>query len=343
LLHTLVKWHDARNSHHLDHGATVSYGDSPLHLAAAWAKNSSFWKRLTTCNLCANAFLLESLRARNYASETPLHRAAAMGNLEAVFAITRTQDWLAGGSPGDLDNQGRTVLWHAACSNSSDIMATLTRAIPRPDRRRPWTEKGSTFDFPGSILDLPDDNGLAPVHVACRLGHADALKVLLFAGASPRAPVGSTSLLPAHFAAFFGHAACLELLLEHSAPVFDLDHPNEIAISPLHLAVSRKHDKCAALLAQADPRLSDLVSTCVVERDGDYILTVEAVTLEKARDIQTADLGSLSTQPARQLSPIQETEPAKQKPKPALYSNSDNSKSTEFSLRKILRLAGSKD
>ncbi|KAK0707943.1 ankyrin repeat-containing domain protein, partial [Lasiosphaeris hirsuta] len=125
--------------------ATIGLGDYPLHFAAVYAREAKVWENARYKTLEGlGAGLVDSL------GETPLHRAAAMGNFTAAHYLVRhvaLNPWVR---DQDYVNQadlcGRTALWHAACRGSRLIVECLLEA--------------------GASSCLADDAGLAPVHVA---------------------------------------------------------------------------------------------------------------------------------------------------------------------------------
>lgn len=65
----------------------------------------------------------------------------------------------------------------------------------------------------GADVEANTDDGLTALHVACQRGHADAARLLLDRGVEPCAATSDGSLA-VHLAAFGGHVAVLRLLLE---------------------------------------------------------------------------------------------------------------------------------
>lgn len=163
-------------------GAAARFGDFPIHLAAAYTQDPEFWEHH-----------MDKLGrpTGNFLGETPLHRAAAMGNGSAINAFLR--HW-----PEDVlkvDGMLRSVLWHAACSNNEHIMRKLIKA--------------------GAPLEMADSRGFAPIHVAALLGNDASLRVLVQEGANINLPLDDGfNLLPIQLAVTHHQQASLEILLK---------------------------------------------------------------------------------------------------------------------------------
>ncbi|KAK8014286.1 hypothetical protein PG990_007582 [Apiospora arundinis] len=123
--------------------------DTPLHMAAAYVSSARHW----------------SNKKYNSLNETPLHRAAVMGNLESAQAILHLDEEL---EIDVLDMENRTPLWHAAAAGSAKIIDLLLRH--------------------GADRDATDKLNRTPLHAACRGTHREAVKALLTAGVKPSYP-----------------------------------------------------------------------------------------------------------------------------------------------------------
>ena len=95
-------------------------------------------------------------------SDTPLHRAALEGNLDAITTLLN-----AGANPNARNKDGITSLHWAAIGGSPDAITTLLDA--------------------GANLKARNEDGLTSLHGAALQGHADAITTLLDAGADPNA------------------------------------------------------------------------------------------------------------------------------------------------------------
>lgn len=126
-------------------------------------------------------------------SDTPLHLAAAAGDVETLRRL------LDAGTPVDIgDRENSTPLDVAAQSGQLDAVRLLVNA--------------------GADVRHSDSNGMTPLHFACYEGHDDAALYLLERGADPAATTARGST-PLHGAAAGGHTSTAALLLERGAPV----------------------------------------------------------------------------------------------------------------------------
>ncbi|RYP71847.1 hypothetical protein DL771_004559 [Monosporascus sp. 5C6A] len=252
---------------------TIKLQDYPMHFAAAHATNEGFWQEVDS-----SITLYQFLRAdftRNALGETPLHRAAAMANTPATKNIIKNCLWDAGSSSLEavnaVDNLGRTPLWHAACVNSREVVELLLDA--------------------GAFANFAGDEGLTPIHVACREGQAESLAALLEGGATPNLLTKDIPLLPSHIACIFGHAFCLKLLVENDAETISGDIPaeDEMRFDALHLAIANKQTRCAQVIWTYQQPEFNGWSTCVVLEAGKAVLRRKWVTT--GPDVWWADDG----------------------------------------------------
>ncbi|KAH8773797.1 ankyrin repeat-containing domain protein, partial [Diaporthe sp. PMI_573] len=100
-----------------------------------------------------------------------------------------------------LDSMNRSTLYHAACGGDDRIISVVAMAL-----------KSLTW---APTVDYPDDNGLTPLHVACREGYSGCVGALLDLGASPLCTTQSAGLTAIHYASLFGHYDCLKAMAEH--------------------------------------------------------------------------------------------------------------------------------
>lgn len=206
---------------------TINNGDYPMHFAAAYATEPDFWYTFRQ---------LFSTCSSNFLGEMPLHRAAAMGNLVAISGLTRNvAESYYDSSLTAVDLHGRTALWHAACS---DYTGEVTRMLLTMSNDSPRAKLN---------INLPDLDGLAPVHVASRQGALGCLKRLKKASADLFSRAGALGLFATHFAALFGRKACLEVLLESVVPTVTFTDGGEW-ICALHCAIANGQEACARVI-----------------------------------------------------------------------------------------------
>lgn len=210
---------------------TVNNEDYPLHFAAAYATSTEFWEPTELLSISQ----MGGGPLTNRLGERPIHRAAAMGNVAAVRNIMIEDSSRYVSEVGKMDLQGRTPLWHAACGDSTGAIAKILMDS-------------------GAFPDIADNDGLAPVHVACRQGSIRFLKRLAASGANLSLPAGALGLLPSYFAAVFGHKLCMELLLANQAET-ESYIADGAALYALHLAIANGQEACArAIWFAADPK-----------------------------------------------------------------------------------------
>jgi len=222
--------------------------ETPYHLAAAYSRPEaaeSFLNALYTYGENRQP----AISSANYLDETPLHRAAAMNNAEAVRYILKLKPKVFHKEAVHVvDKFGRSPLWHAACGGSSESIRALA--------------------FHGAILDLADDCSRTPLDVACIGGRTDAVSALLRLGANPNCAAQPLGLTPCHYAALFGHVDCLHLLIQYKAD-FDAYTSHLAQFKPIHLAAANGWIKCVEELYYAGSK-PDSPSThyIILEADG---------------------------------------------------------------------------
>jgi len=111
-------------------------------------------------------------------------------------------------------------------------------------------------------LEVRDDAGRRPLHLAVTNGHARAVALLLERRSNVWAR-DAAGLTPLHSAAFSGHAPIVEILLEHGAPPNKKE--NRQASTPLHGAVRNGHLPCIELLLD---RGADIHQKDAIGRDA---------------------------------------------------------------------------
>ncbi|KAH7319320.1 hypothetical protein BKA65DRAFT_556744 [Rhexocercosporidium sp. MPI-PUGE-AT-0058] len=210
---------------------TINNEDYPLHFAAAYATSTNFWESIGLLNIIQ---MLEGPQT-NCFGERPIHRAAAMGNVVAVQNIMRADASRYLSEAHKVDLRGRTPLWHAACGDNTGTIAKVLLEY-------------------GAFADAADDDGLTPVHVACRQGSTRFLRRLIASGANLNLPTGALGLLPSHFAAVFGHKLCMELLIASGATIASCVGDGA-SLYALHLAIANGQEACArAIWDNTDPK-----------------------------------------------------------------------------------------
>ena len=85
----------------------------------------------------------------------------------------------------------------------------------------------------GAKVNLQEEGGASPLHVACFEGHTEVVCVLLSEGAEVDLPRNSDGGRPLHAACHSGHVGVVRALLSGGAK---LDLQNTAGLSPLHVA-----------------------------------------------------------------------------------------------------------
>lgn len=169
--------------------------ETPLHLMAAYysrrptaSDSDDFY---TWLQLVGELVSNVSTDCRNLYEETPLHRAAACNN-EAMI------DFLLGQARNRhlvdaLDRFGRTPIWHAAATGSTEAVKALIKT--------------------GASINLADDLGMTPLHAASREGHCDVIILLLQSRAYITSETLGFNFTALDYAAMFGHTPCVRAFL----------------------------------------------------------------------------------------------------------------------------------
>jgi ankyrin repeat protein len=179
----------------------------------------------------------------------PLHTAAGLGHAGIVQAL------LDAGADADVRRADTWTPLHAAThfGQVEAARALLRRAAPDPLATYAWPYDAA------SRLGSPTDAVASPLTIACFLGHAELVRLLLAHEADPTVdPFAGRTIEAAtewptkrvalrakrwtllHLAADRGHAGVARALVEHRIPV---DVPNADGITPLALAIRGDRDE----------------------------------------------------------------------------------------------------
>jgi hypothetical protein len=85
----------------------------------------------------------------------------------------------------------------------------------------------------GANLNALLPSEMAPIHVAAKYGHADAIKALTSLGVSPDFAENHYRMTPMHYTAWFGRTEAAQALIDAGAK---LDEPNKSGNTPLSMA-----------------------------------------------------------------------------------------------------------
>ncbi|MBN3308422.1 ANKAR protein, partial [Amia calva] len=123
---------------------------------------------------------------------------------------------------GVLDEQGYSLLHHAALHNQAPIICQLATAGISLNQRR---------------SDRFIRAGPTPLHLAAKCGSLEALNCLLALQADYRL-VDRRGWTAAHFAAYFGHVACLRALCRKDPALLEMETAAAYRCTPLLLAAT---------------------------------------------------------------------------------------------------------
>ena len=222
--------------------ALLTYAASSLHEAVD-ANNATLLRELLP-------HVQNKLEVLDENGLTPLHLAAYHGHLEATqtlldggVPVDTTSEhggmtalhWAIGQGHADLvrplltkgaqisltDDGGRNALHFAASRGFDDVLSTLLAEVPK--------------EAPSAVLDAPSNLRVTPLQMAAEKGHAEAVQLLLAAGALPNATADAAQISALHAAAAMGHEVIVDALLRAGSLVEVRDARQR---TPLHLAAA---------------------------------------------------------------------------------------------------------
>ncbi|EMS59786.1 E3 ubiquitin-protein ligase XB3 [Triticum urartu] len=212
--------------------------------------------------------------AVNRHKQTALMLAAMHGRTECVRRLLD-----AGANILMFDSShGRTCLHYAAYYGHSDCL----RAILTAARTAPVSQSWGYARF----VNVRDDTGATPLHLAARQGWRRCVHVLLENGAIVSASSGAFGFpgsTPLHLAARGGSLDCVRQLLSWGADRLQRDSVGRI---PYEVAVKRGHVACAALLtpSSAEPLVWPSPLKFISELEPDAKALLEAALMEANRE-----------------------------------------------------------
>ena len=165
----------------------------------------------------------KTLGFKQHMGRTPLHSAAANGQLETVKALIEL-----GADKNVKDIEDQTSLHLAAANGHTEVAVAL-------------------FKAGADIGAIEREHGQTPLHLAAANGHTETVKALIDAGADKNAKnsYGSTLL---HFAASRGHMSTVSALMDMKA---DVDAKNNLGCTPLHYAAMEGREEVVQALIDA--------------------------------------------------------------------------------------------
>nr|XP_033497836.1 ankyrin repeat domain-containing protein 6 isoform X2 [Epinephelus lanceolatus] len=154
--------------------------------------------------------------------QTALHRAATVGNSDAMAAL------IQGGCAVDLqDKDGNTALHEVSWHGFSQCVKLLVKS--------------------GADVHIRNKAGNTALHLACQNAHAQTARLLLLGGSTPdtKNNMGDTCL---HVAARYNNLTLVKLLLGSLCSVTERNQSGDTA---LHVAAALNHKKTVQLLLEA--------------------------------------------------------------------------------------------
>lgn len=218
--------------------AKDTYGRMPLHYAAQYGF-------LVICQLVVNFMKaweqfevgdgIDSPKWQDNDGLAPLHLAVMNGHPKTTRYLLQAESW--DGTMGALPTSEKILTARKSVLQSSAvlIMATKSNAI---------TIVKLLVDA-GVNLNYQDEHGETALHIASRLGHIEAMRVLISGGADVEITENSYGWTPLFTAAVEGQLAALEILIEEGGvEVTKLDSSGWSAIEHAtlrgHIGVARR-------------------------------------------------------------------------------------------------------
>ena len=212
---------------------------------------------------------------------TPLHAAAAKGNIEMVRLL------LKHGADGEAkDDDEHTALHIAASKGHAAVVARLIKA--------------------GCVVDEKANHGATALHLAARKGHDDVVEALLESGVDIQV-VDGKGATPLHAACSGGDEDVVALLLSRGADVAAVDGKGK---TPRQIATKKGHDGCTKLIKRAikDAEANALAAEQMVQERAQRAALKEAAEAKAA--LEAHGLNDIDVPPpTEQTEQTEQTEP----------------------------------
>ncbi|HEV8379938.1 MAG TPA: ankyrin repeat domain-containing protein [Tepidisphaeraceae bacterium] len=200
----------------------------------------------------------QDVEARGPTGHTPLHRAAAAGDVGAIGRLLSrgadvnvrvrsnehySSEW--GNTPLHLAvRDGREEAVALLIEKGADVNAVNDRGVSALHRALAYPKVAKMLIDKGAKVDAADIQKQTPLHYCGWDLGAKIAGMLLEKGANPNA-VDLQGRTPVHVAAAAGNEQVLKMLLERNAR---MDLADEFGITPLHLAAGQKNTGVVELL-----------------------------------------------------------------------------------------------
>jgi len=135
------------------------------------------------------------------------------------------------------------------------------------------------FDVNALSEDEECQQGLSPLHVACRYNQLECVKLLLANTSSPKARPrvdieDRFGFRPIHDAALFGYTECVKVLLANGALTNGANGTGVAHVTPLFYAVQQNHKECVNLLIdKTNANNNDIMIWDLASKRGNTSLT----------------------------------------------------------------------
>lgn len=261
-------------SHRAKLDAANGYGDQPLHIAAfrgrahlieellktgsvdieAVSRNGGdltpIHKTALSGHVKAAQVLLDNgakMMPISRDGRTPLHVAAQSGHRGMVrFLLSRSAE------PSTKDNYGRLPIHFAAYSGYIDVLVYLQSANPPSIAARTFDNSsvlhaaasGNRVEMLRHLIDvrvpvnIADENGLRPMHIASAAGHRKIVNGLVKGGASLTTR-SKDKMQPLHSAIENGHLRLVQLLVERG-----------VSVKPAYVEFCSRSQECSSQISK---------------------------------------------------------------------------------------------
>jgi ankyrin repeat protein len=116
-----------------------------------------------------------------------------------------------------------------------------------------YTETLSKLINNGANINIVNDKGMTPLHIAIKNGHTATVKVLIAAGANISAAAAINGWTPLYIACAKGYTPIVNALIEAGA---DVNVPMGAGITPLSIAIMKSHTDIITALMNAGADLN---------------------------------------------------------------------------------------